>query len=247
MARYILSIIARDRSGIVGAVSQAVLELEGSIVSASQTVEEGYFAMILLCDFSAPVDSEQIVGQVHDRTGSALQVMVLPYEPPVAQVLDETQTFIITAVGPGKPGILHAVAAYLASKGINIDDLSCSVQEGNFVVICQVAVPGDLDIHMRQLDLESVGRSLGFTTHMQHENIFVATNELGLGSMKQTPPIPGGHSHKRGNPDTKIAGFVRLPENPTTKSRYVTPGRNPQHHWYAPERASRRPLRYSGH
>jgi len=184
MTRYILSITARDRSGIVGAVSQAVLGLAGSIVSASQTVEEGYFAMILLCDFAGPVDSEQIIGQVHDRAGSDLQVTVLPYEPPVAPVPGATQTFIITALGPDRPGILHALTAYLSSKGINIDDLSCSVQEGDFVGICQVSVPADLDIHMLQLDLESVGRSLGFTSHMQHENIFVATNELGLGSVK---------------------------------------------------------------
>jgi hypothetical protein len=49
------------------------------------------------------------------------------------------------------------------------------------VAICQVSVPAELDVGMLQADLEASGRDMHFTAHMQHENVFVATNELRFG------------------------------------------------------------------
>jgi len=47
-------------------------------------------------------------------------------------------------------------------------------------LIGQVEVPTRWDIRMLQADLEQMGQDLGFTVKLQHENIFVATNQLRL-------------------------------------------------------------------
>jgi glycine cleavage system transcriptional repressor len=184
MAKYIISITAQDRPGIVAGVSEAVLELKGNIEAASQTVHQGYFTMIILCSFAGDAASEKITKRVQARAGEDLHVYVTEYMPTKAEANRSAQTFIVTVMGPDRPGMLRTLTSYLASKKINIDDLYACIKEGDFVVICQVSVPGDLDISMLQTDLASFGESGGFTAHLQHENIFVATNELCLGRIR---------------------------------------------------------------
>ena len=48
------------------------------------------------------------------------------------------------------------------------------------MLIGQLEVPTQWDIRMLQTDLEQMGIELGFTVKLQHENIFVATNQLRL-------------------------------------------------------------------
>ena len=178
MIRYIMSITAQDRAGIVAGVSEALVELGGNVEAASQTVHQGYFAMIILCAFDGTVDVEEMSGRVRGHAGDDLHVYITEHKARPVEASGGEQSFIITSIGPDKPGILHALTSYLASKKINIDDLYSCVENGEFVVICQVSVPEALDVSMLQMDLETVGQERGFTASMQHENIFVATNEL---------------------------------------------------------------------
>ncbi len=180
MAKYIMSITTTDRSGIIAGVSQALLDLDGNIQAASQTVHQGYFAMMVLADFAGEINTDELAERIHNHAGSDLHVYVTPYRP-VEQAGPEFQSFIVTCEGPDRPGILSSLVNFLAGKSVNIDDLYCCVRDGNFVVICQVSVPNESDVYMLQAELESLGEGKGFAAHMQHENIFVATNDLRLG------------------------------------------------------------------
>jgi glycine cleavage system transcriptional repressor len=180
MPRYILTITARDRSGIVAGVSEVLYHNNGNIEAASQTVHQGYFTMILLCELTGDGSPENLIDTIQQTVGSDLHVYVTEYIPPEPTPDRTMHTFFVTSIGPDKPGILHALTTQLASRAINIDDLYCCVKEGDFVVICQVSVPAEMDIFMLQTDLEAVGRTRGFQVTVQHENIFVATNELRL-------------------------------------------------------------------
>jgi glycine cleavage system transcriptional repressor len=180
VTEYILSVAARDRSGIVAELSGALFELGGNIVTATQTVLHGYFAMIVLCTMDESVAPEDIRNKIGERVRSDLNLYLTRRQPAVTEP-DETRTYVITLIGPNRPGVLHALASYLASKQINIDDLRCQTTGDRFVVICQVSVPRHLDVGMLQADLEETGRDLRFTVHMQHQNVFLATNELRFG------------------------------------------------------------------
>ncbi|MCR4411627.1 MAG: hypothetical protein NUV77_04270, partial [Thermoguttaceae bacterium] len=69
---------------------------------------------------------------------------------------------------------------YLAGKDINIVDLFGDRKGDEFVLVGQLEVPAKWDIRMLQTDLEQMGQDLGFTVKLQHENVFVATNQLRL-------------------------------------------------------------------
>lgn len=181
---YIISITAQDRAGMVAGISEAMYNLGGNILAASQTVHQGYFAMIILGSFSSETDQDEIRSQIKYCAGSDLHVFLTSYNTPEKTISDDVQSYIVTALGPDKPGILYHVSHYLASKDINIDDLYAYVDGKDFVVICQVSVPSTADIFMLQADLQAVGESMGLTIHMQHENVFVVTNELTVGSIR---------------------------------------------------------------
>ena len=73
-----------------------------------------------------------------------------------------------------------AFSQYLAGKDINIVDLYGERTGDDFVLISQVEIPSQHDINLLQADLEEMGKERDFTVRLQHENIFVATNQLRL-------------------------------------------------------------------
>ena len=121
--------------------------------------------------------AERLRGPASARSG--LQVMVTPFAPkpayPVGQGLER---FVVTAFGKDKPGIIRRFTEYMAGKDINIIDLYGSKGGEEFMLIAQVEVPGRWSVRMIQDDLEEMGREEGFTVRFQHENVFVATNQL---------------------------------------------------------------------
>ncbi|MDO4558768.1 MAG: hypothetical protein Q4C47_07375, partial [Planctomycetia bacterium] len=75
-------------------------------------------------------------------------------------------------------GIVRRFSELLASRDVNIVDLFGEVRGDQFVLIGQLEVPDRWDIGMFQADLDEIGEELHFTVRLQHENIFVATNQV---------------------------------------------------------------------
>jgi predicted amino acid-binding ACT domain protein len=161
-------------------VGAAVAGWGGNIDACSQTVLSGYFTLIMIVSFPERVEPDALCEAV--RAGAAdCQVIVRPFE---AVELSEKRRphgrFVITAFGKDKPGMLLRFSRYLAGKDINIIDLYGNRKGDDFVLISQVEIPDRLEIGMLQADLEHMGKEEGFTVRLQHENVFVATNQLRL-------------------------------------------------------------------
>jgi len=185
---YVLNVMSDDHPGIVAAVTGAVESLGGNIDACSQTVLRGYFTLIMIVSLPEAIDPQRLVDEVHaaGTSGSSYHVLVrlaMPEEGLVPK--PDCDRFVITAFGKDQPGIVRSFSQYLAGKDINIVDLFGDRTGDEFVLIGQVEVPVHWDIHMLQADLEQMGHDLGFTVKLQHENIFVATNQLRLGSLPQ--------------------------------------------------------------
>jgi predicted amino acid-binding ACT domain protein len=180
---YVLNVMSDDHPGIVAAVTGVVESLHGNIDSCSQTVLGGYFTLIMIVSVPKPIDAEKLARLVQqtEASGSSLQVLARPViteSRPTGQ--PSTDRFVITAFGPDQTGVVRRFSQYLAGKDINIVDLYGGRKGNHFVLIGQVEVPIHWDIRTMQTDLEQMGRELGFTVKLQHENIFVATNQLRL-------------------------------------------------------------------
>ena len=175
MARFIISITSKDHSGIIAGITEGVYASSGNVLAASQTVHQGYFSMSVLADFEGETPKESVIHAVRENAGQDLHVHVMPYSGKPSEPPREGDTFVVTCLGPDKPGILRTLSRFLASRGVNIDDLYCTVDNGDFVVICEVTMPAGVDVFVLQTDLEAVGRDGGFSITLQHENIFLET------------------------------------------------------------------------
>ena len=179
---YVLSVMSDDHPGIVAAVGNAVERLGGNIDACSQTVLEGFFTLIMIVSLPRKIDCadlcREIAGPQRAKTGFQVQARV--YEPEKSTKRQDVERFVITAFGRDKPGIVRRFSQYLAGKDINIVDLFGTRQEDQFVLIGQVEIPSRWEIALLQADLEQMGSEEHYTVKLQHEGVFVATNQLRL-------------------------------------------------------------------
>ncbi|MFD0896873.1 ACT domain-containing protein [Loigolactobacillus binensis] len=74
--RAVLTVVGRDKVGIVAGVSQTLAQLQFNIVDMSQTIMQGNFTMMLMCELSATdVDFEPIRAQLN-QLGQQLGVQI---------------------------------------------------------------------------------------------------------------------------------------------------------------------------
>jgi glycine cleavage system transcriptional repressor len=176
---YVLNVVADDHPGIVSAVGGGIIDLNGNIDACSQTVLEGFFTLIMIVSFPQPMEPGHLSEEIAKR-GRGLQVIARPFVPGLTASPDCQGRFVITAFGSDRPGIIHRFTQYLAGKDINIVDLYGDRSGDQFVMISEVEIPCRWEISVLQADLEEIGREAGFTVRMQHQDIFVATNQLRL-------------------------------------------------------------------
>ena len=171
-----------DRPGIVAGVSSVVDRLGGNILSCSQTVLDGYFTFIMVIDLPNTMSPDALAKEVRmsPELGEDYQVIARYYEPQPQTAISSDNVFIITAFGKDRPGIVREFSRYLAGHDINITDLYGGRRDENFVLIGQLTIPSKVNIRSIQSDLELAGKEYGFTVKVQHNNIFVATNQLRL-------------------------------------------------------------------
>ena len=178
---YVLNVVADDHPGIVAAITQALGQLGGNIDACSQTVVEGYFTLITVVSFAKPVEMERLAAEVRGDATTGRQVLIREYKAPAAPATAEVaERFVLTAFGKDKPGIVRQFSQYLAGKDVNIIDFYAHREGDNFIFVGQLEIPLALDLALLQADLEHVAQELDFTVKLQHENIFVATNQLRL-------------------------------------------------------------------
>ncbi len=180
---YVLDVMSDDHPGIVAAVSNAVESLGGNIDACSQTVLGGYFTLIMIVSLPEPIDPDSLTERVRwsESLGSEYQVIARPVLPSDGFAPGGgADRFVITAFGKDQPGIVRRFSQYLAGRDINITDLYGDRSGEEFVLVGQLEIPKQWDIRLLQADLEQMGEELGFTVRLQHENVFVATNQLRL-------------------------------------------------------------------
>ena len=180
---YVLNVMSDDHPGIVAAVSNAVEGLGGNIDSCSQTVLGGYFTLIIIVSLPEAISADDLASRVRKSESLGGEYQVVARQGLVSrkkQPSGATERFVITAFGKDQPGIVRRFSQYLAGKDINIMDLYGDRSGDEFVLVGQLEVPKQWDIRLLQADLEQMGQELGFTVKLQHENVFVATNQLRL-------------------------------------------------------------------
>lgn len=85
---------------------------------------------------------------------------------------------ILTTIGKDKPGIVAGVSGFLASKDINILDISQTIMDGNFTMMMLVELTDQPDFNQLVGQLDALGQKLGVDINVRNEALYNAMHQL---------------------------------------------------------------------
>ncbi len=174
---HILTVLTPDHRGIIAAITRVLGAHDAHLLELSQTVVRDYFTIIVVLTLAQPDGAAVLNSELAARLGPDATVTLVPYrDAPAAPTHGER--YILTATGSDSPGILPTLSEMVANRGGNFTDLSTRVVDGEISIIAEIQVPGDIRLDQFQIDLQHAGSEAGLRVRLQHNRLFVATNEV---------------------------------------------------------------------
>ena len=86
---------------------------------------------------------------------------------------------VVTVTGTDKRGIIAKVSGFLAERDVNIEDISQTILGDKFAMIMIVDI-SDSGKKIAELvkECEEMGKSIGMSVRLQHEDIFYAMHNV---------------------------------------------------------------------
>ena len=85
---------------------------------------------------------------------------------------------IVTVIGKDKAGIIAKVSGALAERGVNIEDISQTIVQGNFTMIMVCDLGEKISVAELSAAMDKTGEETGVVIRVQHEDIFNAMHTL---------------------------------------------------------------------
>jgi glycine cleavage system regulatory protein len=164
MTALTLTLIGRDRPGLVRALSERIAVVGGNWLESRMARLAGQFAGILLVEVP-PGEVERLVADLRALDAEGLHVTVeqgLAEERPATSY----RVLLLDLVGHDRPGIVREIAQALASLGVNIEELTTRVETGSFSgeamfhAKARLRVPEEVDTDRLQAILEPLANEL---------------------------------------------------------------------------------------
>lgn len=144
---FAVSMVGKDRPGIVAAIAEGLFHLGCNIADSSCTMLAGEFAMILIVSHPRPFSKTRLFEELKvpcDNLGMSLSVRTLQNDEVLRQEI-EGEICLVSVYGADQPGIVYRVTRELARWGINIMDLSTKLigtkEQPVYVMMLEAAMP----------------------------------------------------------------------------------------------------------
>ncbi len=85
---------------------------------------------------------------------------------------------IVSVIGKDKSGIIAKVSTALADSGVNIEDISQTIVQGNFTMMMVCDLGENISVAELSDVLDKTGKEAGVVIRVQHEDIFNAMHSL---------------------------------------------------------------------
>ena len=183
--QFVISIMSRDRVGIIYEISKALSDLGGNIADVRQSVLCEYFTMILLASFPSKVTKravERKLAEVDANSETVIESAVKQIEEsiPVSSSSITENAYVLTATGVDRVGIVAQVSHFCVSHDINILYLSTTISDDAYVMILVLDLDRCNSISEVRGDLQELAQEIGLKLVLQHYDIFRAVSEIDL-------------------------------------------------------------------
>jgi glycine cleavage system transcriptional repressor len=135
-----VTVIGRDRPGIVADVAEVLARLGANLTDSTMTRLRGHFAMTLIC--TSPAEAGEVEAALAPLAGGGLLATVRVVQPDDSAEPTGVP-FLMTVRGADRLGIVAAVTRVLADAGGNITDLTTRLAGQFYLLLAEVDLPAD--------------------------------------------------------------------------------------------------------
>lgn len=184
MNKVFIAVSGRDRPGILAALSRTLLDHGCNIENVSQTILQSVFGALLIVSVPDHLDEASLTTKLQDALVEMdLDIFVKRYESVSSAPEPQAgHSFVITTVGPDRPGLVEAISGVLAKYDINVTNLKALFKGGkdprNNVMIFEVDIPDSAYLPEVRRELKSAAGKLDLDINIQHQKIFETMNRI---------------------------------------------------------------------
>ena len=120
--QMIISVMSKDRTGIVADITGAIYELGGDLADLNQSTLGGYLTMILFATFDQDVSPAMLMKKIDAiDSPTTLDVVARVIEVAPDPTLSELprKTYIMTTQGLNRKGLVYGISSFCFRHDIN--------------------------------------------------------------------------------------------------------------------------------
>src|SRR6266581_1081354 len=166
LAHFAVTVIGKDRPGIVAGVAEVLYRLGCNVEDSSCTMLGGEFAMILIVSHDKPFSKGRLLDECKDLcAGMELSVSVRSLHPDeISYQAPQGELCIVSVYGSDRPGIVYRVTRELADRRINITDFNTkligSKEAPVYVLMLEAARPAGVSVEQLAAMLQNLKKEL---------------------------------------------------------------------------------------
>lgn len=175
MSYCMLTVLGKDRPGIIAGVTGILFRHGCNLEDVSMTILEGVFAMIMVVCLKREGKRKDIQRDLRAVEGASRLSFFwqdLKGRPRRGEKhLSNTTTYVVSAMGRDRTGIVYQTSRVLARHGLNITDLNCKIvgqgPRAIYAMVLEVDIPKKFSIPRLERDLANVARKLGIEIRLR--------------------------------------------------------------------------------
>jgi glycine cleavage system transcriptional repressor len=149
MFHYALTVIGRDRPGIIAQVAEILYRLGCNIADSSCTLLGGQYAMIMIVSHPTIAAKEEMAAHFAPLEQVKLAAFVRKIDEETLRCVGiGGEICMISVYGADRPGIVYSVTKELAARKVNITDLNSklvgSEERPVYVMMLETVLPDEV-------------------------------------------------------------------------------------------------------
>jgi glycine cleavage system transcriptional repressor len=154
-----ITVVGRDRPGIVAEVSATLARLGLNLTDSTMTLLRGHFAMTLVCAGSTGcAEAEAALRPLTEDGGLVATVRTVPAKSAAGR---PGIPYTLIVHGADRLGIVAAVTGVIAEAGGNVTDLTTRLSGSLYLLSAEVDLPSHVDVDELVDRLDEIAGRLG--------------------------------------------------------------------------------------
>ncbi len=184
MEKLIITVLGKDRPGIIARVSASLYALDCNLQNVNQMILQNEFSGFFIVEPPSDLDMETLQQRLdRDLSGEGLRVYTDRISPSdQKQESVKAETFLVTTIGPDRKGLVAGITEIIAAHGVNVTNLRAVFKGGDDptanIMVYEIAVTRNTDQAHLFNALRGKAAELDLDISIQHKNIFETINKI---------------------------------------------------------------------